>query len=54
MLGPLVFYSTTRLRTCSLMLKGEARRISMFATFVRHESHSTETIFLSENSGVAG
>ena len=38
------------MRTCSLILKGEARRISTFATFVIDGSHSTGT----ENSGVAG
>ena len=42
-IGPLVLYSTTRLRTCSLILKGEARRISTFATFVRDGSLSTGT-----------
>ena len=47
---PVVPYSTTRLRTCSLILKGEARRISTFATFVRDGSHSTGTTFLCENS----
>ena len=42
------------MRTCSLILKGEARRISTFATFVRDGSHSTGTTFLCENSGGGG
>ena len=52
-MGPLVLYSTTRLRACSLILKGEVRRISTFANFVRDGSYSTGTTFLCENSGVA-
>ena len=36
-LGPLVLYSTTRLRTCSLILKGETRRICTFATLSEME-----------------
>ena len=35
-------------------MKGDARRISTFATFVTDGSHSTETTFLCESSGVAG
>ena len=34
-------------------MKGEARRISKFATFVRDGSHSTRTTVLCENSGVS-
>ena len=42
------------MRTCPLILKGEARRISTFATSDRDGSHLTGTTFLCENSGVAG
>ena len=35
-------------------MKGEARRVSTFATFVRDGSHSTGTTFLCLNSGVVG
>ena len=37
-----------------LILKGDARRIRTFATFVRDGIHSTGTTFLCENSGVRG
>ena len=37
-----------------MILQGEARRISTFATFARDWSHSIGTTFLCEKSGVAG
>ena len=53
-IGPLVLYITTRLCTCLLILNGEVRRISTFATFVRDGSHSTRTTFLCEIAVLRG